>query len=131
MTGRPQLRRLLSALETGRAAPQDVAAWFTAAVAEFEARGGDLADTLEIRVTRQHRQRRNQHLRAAGQMLGDGIPATSRATRIRRVAEMLEAYIEDPEYVIKHYEGRWELEVFLAIQAAPLPSQSTIRQMMP
>lgn len=120
----------MNALEAGRPAPQDVAAWFTAAVAEFEARGGDLADTLSIRITRQHRQQRNRHLRAAGEMIGTDVPATQKATKIRRAADQLAAFIEDPDTISDWYRGRWELQVFLAIQCAPLPSQSTIRQLL-
>ena len=130
MSGRPQLKRMLQAMERGRPIPQDVATWFTTAVAEFEANGNDLAETLDIRVTRQHRQARNAHLRAAGRMLGDGIPATQRATRIRRAAEMLQAFIEDPALVEERYAGRWEFSVFQAILCAPLPSQSTLRQLL-
>jgi hypothetical protein len=129
--GRPQLRRMIRAIERGRPVPDDVVAWFVSGVQAFEAGNDDLAGVLAIRSTRPLRQARNEHLREAGRLIGGDVKATVRATMIRRTASKLEAFLEEPDDIEPFIRHRWEREVFRAIQCADLPKHSTIRQLMP
>lgn len=129
--GRPQLRRMIRAIERGRPVPDDVATWFVDGIAAFEAGNDDLAGVLAIKSTRALRQARNEHLREAGRLIGTDVHATRRATLIRRTARKLEAFLEEPEQIEPFIRRRWEREVFRALQCAELPSHNTIRKMMP
>ena len=131
MNGRPQLRRMIRALERGRPVPDDVAAWFVSGIKAFEAGNDDLAGVLAIKSTRSLRQARNSHLREAGRLIGTNVDATARATMIRRMAKTLEAFLEEPDGIEPYIRRRWEGEVFRALQHADLPSYNTIRKLMP
>jgi len=128
--GRANLRRLTRALKHGRAVPSDCARWFVQAVDRFQAGEDDLIAALALTASAA-KQARNAHLVEAGRMIGEDVPATERATMIRRTGAQLENFIEAPDEIEPHLARRWELEVFRALQNAPLPSQSAIRQLMP
>lgn len=108
----------------------DCAEWFVQAVERYQAGDDDLIAALAITASAA-KNSRNAHLVEAGRLIGEDVPATERATMIRRAAKMLENFIEAPEEIEPHLAKRWELEVFRAVQNAPLPSQSAVRQLMP
>ncbi len=131
VSGQPMLKRMAHALEQGQPVPPDVATWFLASIRAFEDSQEDLAELLSIKPTRALRRARNEHLREAGRLIGETVPATVRATMIRRAAAKLSDFLGEPQMIEPYIANSWELHVFRAIQCADLPSHSTIRQLMP
>ncbi|MEE4303306.1 MAG: hypothetical protein V2J19_04065 [Wenzhouxiangella sp.] len=128
MNGQAQLQRLRQALRDERAVPADLREWLEQGIAAFES-GARLEEALSLHSPRDRRRQRNDHIRRAGRLLGDA-PATSKATAIQRAERQLLVFLEEPETVERYVRHEWQLEVFRALQCAPLPKWNTIRQLV-
>ena len=130
MNGLDQLQRLRQALRDQRAVPADLREWLEQGIEAFES-GTRLEEALRLQSPRELRRRRNDHLRRAGRLLPPNMPATNKATAIRRVANQVSSFLDESEESIERLlRHEWELEVFRALQWAPLPKWNTVRQMM-
>ena len=122
MNGRAQLARLLSAVESGRRVPADVVAWLFDGLEAFED-GQELAGALGLRTTAQLRELRDGHLQAAARLMPATWSTSQRARRMRSASRGLEPHLMTGA---DHLDG-WQAELFLALQAGPLPGDRRLR----
>ena len=127
MNGLAQLQRLRQVLRDQRAVPADLREWLEQGINDFES-GTTLDQALNLHSPHELRRQRNEHLRRAGRLLPFDMPATVKATKIRRAANQVSSFLDEPD--IERWLRDYEIEVFHALQCAPLPSWHTLRQML-
>jgi len=123
--GRANLARLALAARRRRPLPPDVADWLAAGIERFES-GEDLADALHLKTTAQLRAARDYHLVQAAALMPESWSVSQKARRLRSAAPGLEPHLSTG---CDHLDG-WRAELFKALQAAPLPGDRRLREIV-
>ena len=127
MKARANLQRLTRALERGRPIPPEVAQWLTEGFEAFE-QGTDLAAALRLRTTAQLKATRNQHLHEAAKAMPTTWKNRRRALEALRAARLV-ADVETEDDGLQ-YLRKWEVSIWRAQQAAPLPGRRQLRRLL-
>lgn len=127
MKGRANLQRLTRALERGRPIPPEVAQWLAEGFERFED-GADLAAALRLKTTAQLRAARDRHLQEAAKKMPTTWKNRRRALEALRAARLV-ADVESEDDGLQYLRA-WEVEVWHAQQAAPLPGRRQLRRLL-